>query len=186
MDIVVRRATPQDVPAVADLAALTFPLACPPYHPAENIQAHIDAVLSVDQFTGYTTNPDFSLFLADMAGAIIGYALVDYRVTDEEDVALFLAEARPFAQLSKLYVHPEFHGVGIAHVMLTQVLEDASRRGIRSVWLTVAQTNARANAFYEKSGFANVAKREYRVGNLIDDDFLRVRLLDAQARILES
>lgn len=186
MDIVVRRATEPDAPALADLAALTFPLACPPYHPAENIQAHIDAVLSVDRFVEYATSHDFSLFLADMAGAVIGYALVDYRHSDADDVAVYLESAAPYAELSKLYVHPEFHGVGIAHVMLDQALDDALRRNVRAVWLTVAQTNARANAFYEKSRFVNVAKREYRVGNLIDDDFLRVRMLDPQARILES
>ena len=186
MDIVVRRATLDDVSALVDVAALTFPLACPPYHSAENIRAHIDAYLSHDRFVEYVSNDDFTLFAADMAGSIIGYVLIDYRVSTEPDVSTLLADARPVAELSKLYVHPEFHGVGIAHVMLDQALADAGLRGIRAVWLTVAQSNARANAFYEKSGFANVANREYRVGNLIDDDFLRVRALDPQARILEA
>jgi len=61
---------------------------------------------------------------------------------------------------------------------------------VEVAWLTVNQLNARANAFYEKCGFAFVANKTYRVGDVIDDDYLRIRHLDdeggRQPRILEG
>jgi ribosomal protein S18 acetylase RimI-like enzyme len=41
----------------------------------------------------------------------------------------------------------------------------------------VNQLNERANAFYEKSGFTVIAEKKYRVGNVVDDDYLRVQVL---------
>ena len=103
--------------------------------------------------------------------------MIDYRSSDDPDVQTHLAGLTPYAELSKLYVHPEFHGIGVAHTLLDEALVDMAGRGIRTAWLTVNQLNARANAFYEKSGFANIAKKQYRVGDVIDDDYLRIRHL---------
>lgn len=177
MEIVVRPGTAEDAAALAQLATLTFPLACPPHHTPENISAHINRVLSEEKFREYASGEDFALLVADMQGMLVGYALVDFREPDDPDVEVYLAEQYPVAELSKLYVHPEFHGVGIAHTLLDQALLRVAERSITTVWLTVNQLNARANAFYEKSGFANIANKTYRVGDVIDDDYLRVRSL---------
>ena len=177
MQIIVRQATSDDAPALAKLAQLTFPLACPPYHSPENIAAHLDRVLSAERFAEYATSGDFGLYAADMQGALVGYAMVDYRPSGDADVQTHLAAMTPYAELSKLYVHPEFHGIGVAHTLLDEAMVDMAGRGIRTAWLTVNQLNARANAFYEKSGFANIAKKQYRVGDVIDDDYLRIRHL---------
>lgn len=177
MEIFVRPGSVEDAAALAQLATMTFPLACPPHHTPENITAHINRVLSADKFREYATGDEFALLVADMQGMLVGYALVDFRETDDPDVQVYLAEQQSVAELSKLYVHPEFHGVGIAHTLLDQALLRVAERRITTVWLTVNQLNARANAFYEKSGFANVANKTYRVGDVIDDDYLRVRSL---------
>lgn len=177
MQIIVRQATPEDATALAQLAALTFPLACPPYHTAENIASHVTRVLSVDRFAEYASDVDFGLYTADMQGSLVGYSMVDYRPIEDDDVRLHLASMTPYAELSKLYVHPEFHGIGVAHTLLEEALVDMAGRGIRTAWLTVNQLNARANAFYEKHGFENVAEKQYLVGEVIDDDYLRIRAL---------
>ena len=177
VEIRLRLATADDAPGLATLAALTFPLACPSYHTPENIARHLERVLSPERFVEYATSSDYSLTVADMAGSIIGYGMVDYRETTDSIVREHLSDLARAAELSKLYVHPEFHGVGISHGLLDQALGAMGERGMETVWLTVNQLNARANAFYEKSGFAIVADKVYRVGDVIDDDYLRVRRL---------
>ncbi|MEP6478552.1 MAG: GNAT family N-acetyltransferase, partial [Rhodoglobus sp.] len=42
------------------------------------------------------------------------------------------------------------------------------------VWLGVNQFNARANRFYEKSGFAIVGTKKFLVGEKYEDDFVRL------------
>ena len=179
VEIRLRLATADDAQALATLAALTFPLACPSYHTPENIARHLERVLSPERFAEYATSDDYHLTVADMAGSIIGYGMVDYQEATDPIVREHLGAHARAAELSKLYVHPEFHGVGISHGLLEQALGDMSARGKDTAWLTVNQLNARANAFYEKSGFAIVADKIYRVGDVIDDDYLRVhRLVD--------
>jgi len=87
------------------------------------------------------------------------------------------SEAETSAELSKLYVHPDFHGAGIAQALRDQALTHMVQREIEAAWLTVNQLNDRANAFYEKSGFFIVAEKKYLVGDVVDDDYLRVRML---------
>jgi len=179
-----------DASALADLAALTFPLACPSYHSAENIAVHLANVLSVENFVDYVQSAEFSLFVADTARGVRGFAMADYREPTDVEVQQQLANKGRAAELSKLYVHPECHGAGLAHDLLECILDDMRQHDVEVAWLTVNQLNARANAFYEKCGFAFVANKTYRVGDVIDDDYLRIRHLDdeggRQPRILEG
>ena len=66
---------------------------------------------------------------------------------------------RPTAELSKLYVHPDQHGGGVASALVERALHAAVDEGAVSVWLGVNIHNARANRFYEKSGFAIVGTK---------------------------
>ena len=190
MEISLRPATIDDASALADLAAVTFPLACPSYHSAENIAVHLANVLSVANFVEYVESGKFSVFVAETARGVMGFAMADYREPTDAEVQHELANKGRAAELSKLYVHPECHGAGIAHGLLDQILDDMRRHDVEVAWLTVNQLNARANAFYEKCGFAFAANKTYRVGDVIDDDYLRIRDLSdeggRQPRILEG
>jgi RimJ/RimL family protein N-acetyltransferase len=51
---------------------------------------------------------------------------------------------------------------------------DAARAAGRAgIWLGVNQLNARANRFYERSGFALVGTKRFLVGGSWEDDFVR-------------
>lgn len=99
---------------------------------------------------------------------------------DDEDVAAAVS-ARPTVELSKVYVHPDRHGAGVAAALVAATLDEAARRGAASVWLGVNRENARANRFYEKSGFALVGTRRFLVGDRLEDDYVRERVLDRSA-----
>ena len=178
MSFLVRTATEDDVDALAALAALTFPLACPPGHTPQNIADHIKSVLSAEKFLEYATANDFALFVATSSGVLAGYAMVDFRPSVDPAVLSHLGNTRSSAELSKLYVHPDFHGAGVAPSLRDAALEEMRRRTIATAWLTVNQLNDRANAFYEKSGFTVIAEKKYVVGTVVDDDYLRVRTFD--------
>lgn len=177
MGFEVRTATKQDLDSLAALAALTFPLACPPGHTPENIALHIRKVLSAEKFLEYATASDFDLSVATVKEHLVGFSLVDYRASDDADVREHLALSSPYAELSKLYVHPDFHGAGIARALLDTGLNKMAARMIYTAWLTVNQLNDRANAFYEKSGFTVIATKNYLVGDVVDDDYHRIRVL---------
>jgi ribosomal protein S18 acetylase RimI-like enzyme len=163
---------------LARLAALTFPLACPPHTTDEAKAQHIARHLGEHSFERYLADASRALFVAEIDTDLVGYTMLVEEEPDDPDVAAAVT-TRPTAELSKVYVHPDHHGAGVAAALVAATLEEAAARGAASVWLGVNQENARANRFYDKSGFALVGTKRFEVGDRYEDDFVRERVLDA-------
>ena len=183
MSVTVRKATAADAAALAGVAAATFALACPPETTQESIAAFIRENLSETRFAGYLADSARALFLAIEAGEAedagehpIGYSMAVFGSPKDEDVAAAIT-IHPTSELSKLYVLPEHHGAGVSVALVEAAAAEARDRGVAGVWLGVNQQNARANRFYEKSGFAKVGTKKFLVGERYEDDFVRERAL---------
>ena len=144
-------ATRDSVDELAALAARTFPLACPPATPAEDIASFIDTNLSATRFAEYLADPQRAVLIARHDGRIVGYAML-IRGADDD------------AELSKIYLLADFHGTGPATVLMDAALTTAADWGARTIWLGVNQENQRAQRFYLKSGFTINGTRTFRVG----------------------
>jgi len=168
----IRPATPDDAALLHELAAATFPLACPPDTLPASIESFIATNLSVDSFTAYLSDPARLLFVGEVDGVASGYTMVVFGEPGDADVAASVT-ARPTAELSKCYALPSTHGTGLAAALVTASVQAARDRGARSVWLGVNQQNARANRFYEKQGFVQVGTKRFLVGERYEDDFVR-------------
>lgn len=148
---------------LAQVATLTFPLACPPSTPAEDIAAFIAANLSERCFTAYLADPARVVLTAIEDERIVGYAML---VRDD-----------PGVQLSKLYVLPDHHGAGVAAALIRAGLGWATGCGASAVWLGVNRNNHRAQAFYRKHGFQVTGTRRFRLGAGEEEDFVMTRPL---------
>jgi ribosomal protein S18 acetylase RimI-like enzyme len=168
----VRPAVETDADQLAEVAAQTFPLACPPSVSVGDIAACITATLSPQRFRAYLADPDRRVLAATESGRIIGYAMM-VRGADP-DVASY-AEPRPAVELSKIYVLPDHHGGGAAAELMEAGITWAAEAGARTVWLGVNQNNHRAQSFYRKHGFAVVGTRTFPVGAVLENDFVMVR-----------
>jgi ribosomal protein S18 acetylase RimI-like enzyme len=172
-------ATLDSVDELAAVAARTFPLACPPSTPADNIASFIDANLSAARFAEYLADPRRAVLNATQDGRIVGYAMLirgDHDVSDDTDVQRAV-EVLPAAQLSKLYLLPDYHGSGVATALMDTTLAIAAEWGVRCVWLGVNQENQRAQHFYLKIGFKINGTRTFRVGARRENDYVMVREL---------
>jgi ribosomal protein S18 acetylase RimI-like enzyme len=165
-----------DAQELAAVAARTFPLACPPSTPAENIASFIEANLSATRFAEYLADPQRAILTARRDGRIVGYAMLIRGVADDTDVQRAV-EVRPAAELSKLYLLPDYHGKGVSTALMDTTLATAAEWGVRCVWLGVNQGNQRAQRFYVKSGFKVNGTRTFQVGARRENDFVMVREL---------
>ncbi len=70
------------------------------------------------------------------------------------------------ADIQTIGVLPRFEGQGIGRAMLTELLDEARRRGADTVMLEVRADNPRAQQLYTRFGFARIhtRKRYYRDG----------------------
>jgi ribosomal protein S18 acetylase RimI-like enzyme len=116
------------------------------------------------------------LFLAIEDDVAIGYAMLVVAEPADPDVAASLT-LRPTSELSKLYVRPGHHGAGISVALVAAAADSARMAGCAGMWLGVNQENARANRFYEKSGFLRVGTKKFLLGETYEDDFVRERPL---------
>lgn len=176
MTVQVRTAQAGDVAELADVAAATFPLACPPSSTPENIAAFIAANLSADRFDEYLRDPERAVFVAHDDTRLLGYTMLIRGVIDDADVQRAVPE-RPAVELSKCYVLPDVHGSKVAATLMDASVGFARDLGARCVWLGVNQENGRAQRFYRKHGFEVSGTKTFRLGERTESDYVLVRPL---------
>nr|WP_235481356.1 N-acetyltransferase [Agromyces sp. Leaf222] len=179
----IRQARPTDAAALAELAAETFPLACPPSTTAEAIAEFIAANFTVERFTEYLADADRILVVAEAGivdddsgtGELVGYTMLIAGDPTDADVAAAVT-TRPTIELSKFYTRKVLHGTGsVAGPLMTGTLEAAEATGVAAVWLGVNEENERAIRFYEKHGFVKSGRKHFRLGDRDEDDWVLVR-----------
>ena len=176
MGVDVAAAVDTDLPELTDVAARTFPLACPPTATPENIAAFIDENLSLPRFRGYLADPDRTVLVARTGGRIVGYAILIRGVPDDDDVHRAVA-LRPAVEVWKMYVLPDSHGAGASAALMTAAVRTARESAARSLWLGVNQQNRRAQRFYAKHGFEVAGTKSFRLGASTENDYVMVRSL---------
>lgn len=167
-------ATVADLPDLADVAARTFPLACPPSATAANVADFIAANLSEDRFAGYLDDPAREVLVGRVDHRIVGYAMLVDGVGDDEDVRRAVP-LLPAMELSKMYVLPDAHGAGAAAALMTAALDRSRDRGNVATWLGVNQDNQRAQRFYSKHGFLITGTKTFRLGAGVENDYVMLR-----------
>jgi ribosomal protein S18 acetylase RimI-like enzyme len=172
----VAAAVDADLSELADVAARTFPLACPPSVTPENILAFIDENLSQARFRDYLSDPDRAVLAARDDGRIVGYVMLIRGVPDDHDVQQAVT-LRPAVELSKMYVLPDSHGAGISAALMTAAVQQATELDAKCLWLGVNQQNRRAQRFYTKHGFNINGTKSFRLGSGIENDYVMVRPL---------
>lgn len=177
MPLSIRPGVDADASALAELAAITFPLATPDDTTAEAIESFVADVLSTERFREYLASPDRIVLVADDGDRAVGYVMLVVGDPHDPDVVAAV-RTRPTIDLNKFYVHPDHHGRGTAATLMAAAVEAARATGARSLWLGVNEENARANRFYEKQGFAVVGTKRFALGDRCEHDFVRELVLE--------
>ncbi|WP_458116507.1 GNAT family N-acetyltransferase [Arthrobacter sp. D2-10] len=177
MTVVIDHATANDAGPLATLAAITFPLACPPTSRPEDIAHFIATELSEERFTQHIADPDKILLCLREDGHLLAWSMLVKDLPKDEQVRSSLS-IFPTIELSKFYVHPSQHGQGSAARLMEASLEIASKgTDAQGIWLGTNDRNARAVRFYEKHGFTRVGAKTFQLGSGVETDFVLERAL---------
>jgi ribosomal protein S18 acetylase RimI-like enzyme len=139
--------------------------------PASDVDKFVALNLTAQRFEEYVADPDHAVLVAEEDGTMIGYAMMVHGEPYDEN-ARVVVRHRPTTELSKIYVLPSAHGGGVARELLAAAIDIAREIGAAGMWLGTNQANARAQRFYEKSGFEKVGTKRFRVGDRWEDDFV--------------
>jgi ribosomal protein S18 acetylase RimI-like enzyme len=166
--IEVRPAKVADAEALSGFAARVFPLGGRPGADPAHLAAYIAAELTPKRFRELIADKNAVLLIAESGGRIAGYAALVHACGNSQ------IQAKSPAELRKLYVDPRYHGGGVADALMRELLR-ATEAACEAIWLSVYSENARAIAFYTRSGFRLAGEHDFLVGEDRQKDFLMRR-----------
>jgi ribosomal protein S18 acetylase RimI-like enzyme len=172
MSIRIRSGIASDATALAELAARTFRETFAADNRPEDIAFHLAHAYGMSQQQGELVDPDITTLLVEIDGQLAGYAQL------RSGVAPDCVTGESPVELWRFYIAKPWHGRGAAQALMRRVESEAYRRGGRTLWLGVWERNARATAFYQKSGFMDVGSHQFLVGTDAQTDRILVRNLE--------
>ncbi len=171
--MILREATPADIPALSKLATDSFIAKFGHLYSAENLAMFLEENLSGQAITAELANPDRVYRLAEGDdGALLGYAKIGLNCGFPDH-----ARGGRVMELKQLYAAPEATGKGIGGALMDWAMDQFAARGADEAQLSVYAHNEGAHRFYRRYGFEKVADITFRVGTHIDPEFLFARML---------
>ncbi len=170
--ILIRFATAADAETLSAFAAQTFIETFGGDNAPEDMAAYVASAFTPERQATELADPGgFTIVAAsdDDAGAFAAYAYVG-----DGDTPATMTNAASI-ELKRFYVASQYHGRGIAQMLMQRVLDEVRRLGSRGVWLGVWQQNARAIAFYHKLGFRQVGSHSFQLGDDVQTDWIMER-----------
>lgn len=164
----IRAARANDAAELAALAERTFRDTFGPHNSGENLSLHCMRTFGATIQAAEIADPRRTTLVADAGGVLAGYGQLRWAATD------CLVAVRP-AEIQRIYVDRPWHGRGVAPALMERLLDAARSGGADRVWLGVWEHNARARAFYRKSGFAEIGDHAFVLGNDVQRDLVVAR-----------
>ncbi len=170
-----RKATPADAPALAQIAEATFRTTFAASNSADHMATHCATHYGERIQSAEIADPRMVTLLAEEQGQLIGYAQLRWG-----DPPQCVPATHP-GEIQRLYVTDAWHGKGVAQALMDAAIAEIARRGADAAWLGVWEHNPRAIAFYRKAGFVEVGDHTFDLGGDPQRDVIMVRRLAGKA-----
>ncbi len=168
---VIRYAGIDDAQLLAELGARTFSetFAADKRNRPEDIAAYLASSFGQAQQGAELTDSRSIFLIAEVDGVAVGYAkLCAGRAPDA------VTGEKP-TELVRLYVSREWLGRRIGAALMRACIDEAKRKGYRTLWLGVWEHNHRARAFYHKWEFHDAGQHIFQLGDDPQTDILMER-----------
>lgn len=167
----VREASHRDVARLALVGGATF---------LETFAGILDGAAIVEHCQREHCAEAYDSYLAAGASAWlaeteVGSAPIGFALLAKPDLAV--AEPEKDLELKRIYALSRYHGTGVGPALMQRAVARATETEASRLLLGVYAGNARALAFYARSGFEPVAERRFRVGGKEYDDIVLAKQL---------
>jgi ribosomal protein S18 acetylase RimI-like enzyme len=164
-----RRANADDAEALAYLGAATFLATFAFDHPGKPLIEHLNAEHSPAYYADKLARSDVDIVIGETPlGAPVGYVMM----APPEHPAL---QRDGDIELKRIYLLGRWQGGGNGRALMDEALKLAEARGAKRVLLAVYESNDRAIAFYERTGFQHIGETTFMVGDVPFNDMVYVR-----------
>jgi ribosomal protein S18 acetylase RimI-like enzyme len=158
--ITLRPALSDDAQTLALVGAATFLDAFAGTLPGPSIVEHCRRHHTPAAYLTYLALPTTAIWIAETThqNGPVGYSMVtapDLPIPDPQPTDL---------ELKRIYLLSRFHGSGAGPALMDRAIESARTLGARRLFLGVYDGNARALAFYARTGFKMTGERTFQMG----------------------
>jgi ribosomal protein S18 acetylase RimI-like enzyme len=170
--MILRAATPADVPALAALGRGSFVAKFAYLYRPEDLATFLEETHSEAAIAAELANSERRYCLAELDGKLVGYAKLGLACPWPDH-----ARGRRSIEIKQFYTAPDMAGKGIGAALMDWALGQAREEGADEIQLSVWSGNDGAQRFYARYGFEKVADIHFRVGEQLDEEFLFSLLL---------
>lgn len=170
--LVLRAASPADVPALAALGRDSFVAKFGHLYRPEDLHGFLATAYSEEAIGADLADPQRLFRLAEKDERLVGYLKLGLSCGWPEHAR----GTRPI-ELKQLYTAPDATGMGIGAALMDFALAEARARGADEIQLSVFSGNDGAQRFYARYGFAKVADVDFWVGSHRDHEYLFALML---------
>lgn len=168
----VRDARAADAAALSGMASAAFVEAYGGTSPEHDLLRHVDAHFSEAAILAAMQEPEVAYLLAEDDDGIGGLAKL--RDSDLPE----LVPAAPALEVQQIYVATEYQRRGIGGLLMDAAVEEARRRGVIGIWLSVWRRADWAVSFYRKFGFEPLGEVPFMLADTRYTDYLMWLPLD--------
>jgi diamine N-acetyltransferase len=164
-DIVVRRWTDADIPAVREITWATWVATYAPFVPLEDLRTYFDGHYNPATLRTFMEDPSTGGWIANVGDRPTGYVRNGY------------SEKEGRFYVMSLYVLPAYQGMGLGHRLMEASEGEAAVRGVDRVWLGVMEQNTKTLDWYRRMGFRFVEEAPFVMGKTAVNHYIGFRLL---------
>ncbi|THY48936.1 acetyltransferase [Aureobasidium pullulans] len=169
----VRKATPQDAQAVAELGTHVFTVTFGPGLQPDDLKAYLEENYSIQATTKEIENPQKDMIVVtDAEDQILGFALLTRGPPEP-----CIQDIPKQVELQRIYLHPSAQGRGVGKLLASSVEKEAKEQGFENLWLAVYEKNQKAIQIYEKLGFKTVGTHDFVIGKETQSDLVMLKSL---------
>jgi diamine N-acetyltransferase len=168
-EVILRRLTLKDVPALSVIAKKTFYDSFTGTCTPTDMEHFLELYYNENVLSAEIADDDMQYYFAEVAGYIL------YK---ENNSGFEEMKNKKAIELKRLYVLGNYHGKGIAQKMMDAFLDYANNNNFDIAFLGVWEYNCRAQYFYAKYGFKPTTYRHnFPIGNTPQTDMYLLKEL---------
>lgn len=158
VDLIIRRAMPEDVGRLVELATTAFRDTHRGLDDPAEIEDYVSGAFTPEKFEAILQDARSVLLTALCDGVHVGYAHIAQSTPPP-----CVSGPAPI-ELARLYLSQSVIGKGYGSALMNAVHAVARQAGCGTIWLGVYDRNERARDFYKRWGFVDVGTKEFLFG----------------------
>lgn len=171
MNLIIRRATPDDAVLIADISRQTFYETFAPDNLKENMDKFLNEQFTRGKLILEVGAKENVFLLAYAEREVAGYAkLRDAQVP-------FSLKNKKALEVARIYAMQLHIGKGVGHMLMQSSIDVAMEKEKEVLWLGVWEKNRRAIDFYTRWGFEKFDETDFLLGNDVQRDWLMKKSL---------